>query len=340
MILLVPQFAVMLFRRARWLAVAVPSLSFAAVTGSSAITTPPPVKLAPVLWWAKACETAGIPAKSDAPITQRQLATIALEAVKEMEIKLRGVPGSEDGAGAAIRALLPAWKKQATSATGRATVAQVREIARPFRERLVAVGYKNFPADNARKLDDSGKDAAPVKEDTSVTVAKLHDLFFFDLDNFDSDGDGKTYAEEIVAGTDPFDWFNGEPHTITIIEGDNQVGPPGYFLPYPLTVKIQNAVGHFYVGAPTTFSFTDDEPGFFSATGDNASPLLRSITVRTDEHGLAWAYIFQPKDESPAKPSTGGLPTDPKQVGVPPKATTATTFTTSAATGAKPSVKN
>jgi hypothetical protein len=42
-----------------------------------------------------------------------------------------------------------------------------------------------------------------------------------------------------------------------------------------------------------TFSLPPGDPGFLSATGDGLSPLLKKITVVTDEHGLAWIYIKQ-----------------------------------------------
>jgi hypothetical protein len=109
----------------------------------------------------------------------------------------------------------------------------------------------------------------------------------------DSDGDGVSDYQEFLNGTDPHDYYNGQPHFFTLVEGGNQTGPPGAFLEYPWTVKVTDANGHFFANAPVTFWFDDDETGFFSETGDDSSPLVRKITVRTDEHGLAWIYVQQ-----------------------------------------------
>jgi hypothetical protein len=158
------------------------------------------------------------------------------------------------------------------------TVGQLRDFALALRARLAAVGYTHLPA-------------IPAGGDSTVlTVGDLKALFNFDLDSFDADLDGKTYAQEIAAGTDPFDYFNGAEHQIVIVEGNDQTGPPGYFLEYPLTVRVVGPNGRIWVHAPVTFSIPDGDPSFFSVRPDGSTPLLKTVTVRTDGLGYAWVY--------------------------------------------------
>jgi len=167
-----------------------------------------------------------------------------------------------------------------TSATP-ATLGQLRAIVSLFRNRLSALGYLNFPSDV------EGADSDPV------TVADLQTLFNFDPDEV-VNPQGQTFAQVVDAGGDPnATYYGSTPPILTALEGEDQTGPPGAFLPKPLTMKVTDANGHFYVHAPVTFALPPDDPGFLSVTGDGLSPLLKKITVVTDEQGLAWIYIKQ-----------------------------------------------
>jgi len=164
--------------------------------------------------------------------------------------------------------------------TGAATRAQLRAIANLFRTQLAALGYRGLAELSA------GDDTA------AITVGELRALFSFDLDS-DTDLDGKTFAEELVAGTDSYDWFDGAEHWLVKIQGDDQVGPPGAFLPKPLTVRMVGPNGRIWVNAPVIVSLPADDPGWLSANGEESSPLVKTLVVYTDSLGFAGAYLKQ-----------------------------------------------
>lgn len=172
------------------------------------------------------------------------------------------------------------WRAYENLSLLNGTVGRLRAFALALRARLAAIGYTNLPT-------------IPIANDTTVlTVGDLKALFNFDLDSFDYDGDGRTYAEEIADDTDPFDYFNGETPVIVTIEGGNQTGPPGHFLEYPWTVRIKTTDGVPLINAPVTFSLAEEEAGFLSVRGDSSTPLVRSLVVRSDAAGYAWVYLM------------------------------------------------
>jgi hypothetical protein len=275
----------MFFRPICWPALAL-LVAFIAVRAD--VTGPPqPVTVArtdaaPVRWWGQASEAAGLPPTGGSAVTQGQLVAVALAAAQEMETKLRVVFNGEGGAGEKIRSQLPAWREQAAAKTP-ATMAQLRAIQNLFRDRLTAVGYKNFPA----------AALVPGSAQISVTLAELYRALFFDLDNFDLDGDGKTYAQELEASTSPFDPFNDLEHGITVIEGDNQTGPPGSILPYPLTVRIEGPNGRIWVNTSVLFWVENGDSSWLAATvsGNVAVSPAKRVVVKTDGLGFAGVYL-------------------------------------------------
>jgi hypothetical protein len=160
------------------------------------------------------------------------------------------------------------------------SLTSVRGIVDLFRTRLTAVGWRDFPADT------TGNNAW-----TDTTVAGLKRLFGFDLDR-DDDGDGRAFWEELAAGTDPYDYFNGQVPVIVSIEGGDQTAPPGHFAAYPWTVRVRTADGIPFINAPVTFSLPDGDSGLLSARSDGSTPLVRTLSVRTDAAGYAWVYIM------------------------------------------------
>jgi hypothetical protein len=168
----------------------------------------------------------------------------------------------------------------ARNLAGAATRAQLRAIANLFRTRLAELGYRGLT------------ELATGDETAAMTVGELRDLFNFDLDG-DSDLDGKTFAQELLAGTNPYDWFNGAAHWLEKIQGDDQVGPPGAFLPKPLTVRMVGPNGRIWVNAPVIFSLPEDDPGFLSADGEETAQLVKTLVVYTDGLGFAGAYLKQ-----------------------------------------------
>jgi hypothetical protein len=168
----------------------------------------------------------------------------------------------------------------ARNLAGAATRAQLRAIANLFRTRLAALGYRGLT------------ELATGDETAAMTIGELRELFNFDLD-WDSDLDGKTFAQELLAGTNPYDWFDGQAHWLVKIQGDDQVGPPGAFLPKPLTVRMVGPNGRIWVNAPVIFTLPADDPGFLSADGEETSPLVKTLVVYTDGLGFAGAYLKQ-----------------------------------------------
>jgi hypothetical protein len=159
-----------------------------------------------------------------------------------------------------------------------ATRAQARAIAALFRTRLTALGYQGYPADLA-------SDTGPL------TVGDLKALFNFDLDQV-VNLNHQTFAQAVSAGLNPNDWYLGAEHHLVVVYGDNQVGPPGHFLPKPMTVRIVGAHGRIFANAPVTFSLPASDPDFISAKADGSTPLLKTLTVHTDKRGYAWVYNY------------------------------------------------
>jgi hypothetical protein len=160
------------------------------------------------------------------------------------------------------------------------SLTSVHDIVALFRARLTAAGWRDFPADSTG--DDVYFDG---------TVAGLKRLFGFDLDS-DADGDGKSFWQELAAGTDPYDYFNGRTPVVVTIGGTGQSGPPGHFLQQPWTVRLLSSDDVPLINAPMTFALPEGETGFLSAKGDGSTPLVKSLTVRTDRAGYAWVYLM------------------------------------------------
>jgi hypothetical protein len=156
------------------------------------------------------------------------------------------------------------------------TVGRLREFALALRDRLIELGYRDLPA-------------LPTGSDSTVlTVGDLKALFSFDLDR-DTDGDGRSFAQEIAAGTDPNDWYNGRAPQIAAIAGDGQSGPPGYYLGEPLAVRVLDDEGLPLAHAPVDF-FVPAESALrltgMDTVGLPAGEPLVAITLRADGNGL------------------------------------------------------
>jgi alpha-tubulin suppressor-like RCC1 family protein len=107
----------------------------------------------------------------------------------------------------------------------------------------------------------------------------------------DPDGDDFTNLQEYQNGTDPFDYFNGASFNLSILSGDGQSGPPGGWLPLPLTVHVTNTSGVPLINAPVTFSVGQNLGGLSATSGGTT---VSSLTLRTDVNGNAAAYYQQP----------------------------------------------
>jgi hypothetical protein len=159
------------------------------------------------------------------------------------------------------------------------TVGRLREFALALRDRLAELGYRDLPT--LLTGDDS----------TELNVGDLKALFNFDLDS-DTDLDGKTFAEEIAAGTNPYDWYDGQEHELVTVEGLDQSGPDDHFMEYPWTVRVIGPNGRIWVNAPVVFTAPTEGRGYLSAKGDGSTPLVKTLTAFTDGLGYAEVYMM------------------------------------------------
>jgi len=94
----------------------------------------------------------------------------------------------------------------------------------------------------------------------------------------DSDGDGLTHFQEWELGSNPAD---GQP-ALTLVGGNNQVGPTGSVLPQPLVVKVADAnTGAPLLGRAVTFKIVTGQ-GLFGANAAWHS----TVTLSSDADGL------------------------------------------------------
>ena len=92
-------------------------------------------------------------------------------------------------------------------------------------------------------------------------------------------------------GTDPLDYYNGIPPTLTILVGAAQRGLAGAFLPLPLTVLVVDSGGNPLVGAPLRFSVSSGSALLYENPNWSVSA---TSNLRTDIRGQARTYISLP----------------------------------------------
>lgn len=79
--------------------------------------------------------------------------------------------------------------------------------------------------------------------------------------------------------------------SISMISGDHQEGVANRFLPAPMVVRLLDGVGQPLINKPATFSIALGEGQLTTNRFDATSSA--SITVNTDDQGLAWTYYLQ-----------------------------------------------
>lgn len=109
--------------------------------------------------------------------------------------------------------------------------------------------------------------------------------------NADPDGDSHSNLQELMDGTDPNDYFNGQSSNLVVISGDNQHSQPGAFLASPFVVKVTNASGAALANAPVTFSVIEGGGLIASIANGSTSATLQT---RTGADGAAIAFYLQP----------------------------------------------
>ncbi|MEY2564930.1 MAG: large repetitive protein [Verrucomicrobiota bacterium] len=105
------------------------------------------------------------------------------------------------------------------------------------------------------------------------------------------DGDSFTNLQEYQNNTDPFDYYNAAPFTLTITGGNNQTSPSSAWLTQPLAVETKNGSGLSLSNAPVSFSL-GQVGGGLSLT--NGGVTTSSLSLRTDATGKAAVYYQQP----------------------------------------------
>jgi chitodextrinase len=121
-----------------------------------------------------------------------------------------------------------------------------------------------------------------------VEVSAKLDPLRYDADA-DNDGDGISNRQELLNGTNPNDYFNGQIPIVTsllltegALVGGNQVA-----------FRITNSEGQPLNNAPVTFYAVGDEHGFSRQFENRRHNASRRLNVRTDSDGIARAYVVR-----------------------------------------------
>ncbi len=221
----------------------------------------------PAVWWMVA--VAELPTDNSTVVTMQVVSQLASAAKQDLDQKL----GAVGGAGDDITAKLSGAPRQ----TATTTRGLAQAIAALFRTRLSALGYQNYLPDL------TGDATAPL------TVGELKAMFRFNLDQ-EVNFKGQTFAQAVIAGLDPNDWYAGYAPEITKIAGDMS-GRPGEFIPEPLIMRVTDAARGALVNAPVVFSLPAGSPAQLAILDDGKHPLVSTLTLRTNQDGLAWVFL-------------------------------------------------
>lgn len=188
-------------------------LLLAAASGLAALA------LAEPAWWVQRGARDPAKAPSDyAVLNQGQLKNLARAARDEMNEKLPG------GAGAEIEALITGWSANPENAKdfAAANLGQLKAVARPFYDRMIALGIATGYPWSAATEDDSDHAAANIGQAKAVFGFDI----FLDMDDdgiddnwelaqfgtlnrsnaLDADGDGIKDLDEYANGTSAGSW--------------------------------------------------------------------------------------------------------------------------------------
>ena len=104
----------------------------------------------------------------------------------------------------------------------------------------------------------------------------------------DYDGDGRSNLREYLDGTDPTDYFNGEPAFLYIHSGDGQTAGPSSYLDAKICVRVIKADGSEYLNAPVQFE-TVGHHGLSIYQDEGA--LGPKVVLRTQSSGACVEYF-------------------------------------------------
>jgi RHS repeat-associated protein len=103
--------------------------------------------------------------------------------------------------------------------------------------------------------------------------------------NKDTDGDGRDDFAELLAGSDPRDFFDGEEVSLNVISGNGRVVQAGEVLPELLGVRASGADGRPLAGIPIRFSISE---GLGELRRQSETAYAPVVTPFTDASGRAW----------------------------------------------------
>jgi hypothetical protein len=122
-----------------------------------------------------------------------------------------------------------------------------------------------------------------VQVDQAWKLAIVNDpnANFYDPDNLidsvagilpgdDYDGDGHSNLREYLDGSDPADFFNGEPALIRAFAGDSQTATLGTLMADPLIVSVTSPTGAEWSGPPIRLVVNEGHDGLVPDTGSPA----------------------------------------------------------------------
>lgn len=199
-----------------------------------------------------------------------QLKNMTLHAAEHFEDNNVEIP-------AEIQNMLEAWldENNQTNNHLEANLGQLKNISTPFWSTLIDLGQK--------QLSDIPWTADPSDDDNTAiaNIGQLKSAFNFTIESDDIDGDG------IANESDPYpnDFYNRNPHTVSIISGNDQKYTIGEVGTSPVVIIVRDQAGNPLANAPVTLTTSSTPQGQFSLSPDGNNPFVNQTNVRTGEDG-------------------------------------------------------
>jgi len=216
-------------------------------------------------WWAKYGVQNENSPNDYAAANQGQVKNIAVAAVTDLDTDFAQFGGA--GVTLDLLATTLSGTTPQTNDYAAVTLGQLKALAQPFYDQLLAAGYSGPPLTTG-----TYPWIGLVANDYAMAnIGQVKNLFSFDV--------------SYISGISP---------TLTIVNGSGQEGAPGLFLPTPLVVQVTDASSHQPVANWPVFF--DAPAGFVAPDTSGRWPNSSSATVRTGADGSAQVYFQQPMD--------------------------------------------